>query len=135
MNEKDSIGNIDAVTDDHDNVLSRSDDEHYQVEGEIYITFKNCIQNVETSFNTPSPVQSRQRKFKKQHPLIETTRECINYSYGIYYFSNNSNNNVKKKCEFDVIDQFFYQCVERSNSSHLTYNLLQKLKFFKLYLN
>jgi len=63
MKEKDSISNIDVVTDDDDNVPSHSDDEDIQVEGENSVSFENDIQNVETSFNTPAVVQPRQKKF------------------------------------------------------------------------
>lgn len=56
MKEKTSVSNIDAVTDDDDNVLSHSDDEEIQVGGEISVAFENSIQNIETPSSTPSPV-------------------------------------------------------------------------------
>lgn len=67
--ERDSISNMDAVTDDDDNVLSHSDDEEILVGGETSVVFENCIENEETLFNTPSPVQPRQKKCLKTHSL------------------------------------------------------------------
>jgi len=62
LKERDPISNIDVVTDDDDKVLSHSDDGEIQVEGEHFVSFENTIQNAETSFNTPFPVQPRQKK-------------------------------------------------------------------------
>lgn len=39
--ERDSISNMDAVTDDDDNVLSHSDDEEILVGGETSVVFEN----------------------------------------------------------------------------------------------
>lgn len=62
IKERDSISNIDVVTDDDDGVLSHSDDNDIQVGGENSVSFKNDIKKVETSFNTPALIQPRQKK-------------------------------------------------------------------------
>lgn len=60
MKERDSISNIDVVTDDNDDVLSQSDNEEIQMGGENSVSFENSSQNVETSNSTPTLVQPRQ---------------------------------------------------------------------------
>jgi len=63
MKERDSISNIDEVSDD-DDVLFHSEEEEIQVGGnnETSIAFENSTQNLETSFSTQTPVQPRQKK-------------------------------------------------------------------------
>lgn len=70
IKERDSISNIDVVTDDDDGVLSHSDDDNdIQVRGENSVSFENDVQNVETSFNTSALIEPRQKKIKKTNSL------------------------------------------------------------------
>jgi len=93
IKERDSISNIDVVTDDDDDVLSHSDDD-------------NDIQNVETSFNTSALIQPRQKKIKKTNslkPPVTASSTLMKYIIE----QKNAEQLYPTTSKLDAMDQFF----------------------------
>jgi len=131
MKERDSISNIDVVTDDDDEVLSHSDDEEIQVEGENSVSFENNIQNAETSFNTPAPVQPRQKKLKKTNSLKppETASSTL-MKYIIEQKKSEQSNPTTSKS--DAMDQFFSSMCSTAKQFSPYFQHIAKTKVFQI---
>lgn len=131
MKERDSISNIDVVTDDEDDVLSHSDDEEIQVGGENSVSFENAVQNVETSFSTPAPVQPRQKKFKKTSSLKppETASSTL-MKYIIE--QKNSEQSYPTTSKLDAMDQFFLSMCSTVKQFSPYFQHIAKTKTFQI---
>ncbi|XP_008187410.1 uncharacterized protein LOC103310547 [Acyrthosiphon pisum] len=131
MKERDSISNIDVVTDDEDDVLSHSDDEEIQVGGENSVSFENAVQNVETSFSTPAPVQPRQKKCKKTSSLKppETASSTL-MKYIIE--QKNSEQSYPTTSKLDAMDQFFLSMCSTVKQFSPYFQHIAKTKIFHI---
>lgn len=71
--------------------------------GENSVSFQNAIQNIETLFNTPAPVQPRQKKFKKTNSLKPP--ESASSTLMKYIIEQK---NSEQSSKLDAMDQFFF---------------------------
>lgn len=132
IKERDSISNIDVVTDDDDGVLSHSDDDNdIQVGGENSVSFENDIQNVETSFNTSALIQPRQKKIKKTNSLKppETASSTL-MKYIIE--QKNAEQSYPTTSKLDAMDQFFSSMCSTAKQFSPYLQHIAKTKVFQI---
>jgi len=132
IKERDSISNIDVVTDDDDGVLSHSDDDSdIQVGGENSVSFENYIQNVETSFNTSALIQPRQKKIKKTNSLKppETASSTL-MKYIIE--QKNAEQSYPTTSKLDAMDQLFSSMCSTAKQFSPYLQHIAKTKVFQI---